>query len=145
MEYTGQRISIEEGERRYPENGQLRSHTFLFSLSRGRYIDAAVRGNLARFVNHSCTPNCRAVEEAGRIFIETIEPVSAGTELSYDYKLTLPEDWRDPSAQRRYACDCGSSGCRGTLLDLPTRKRAPRYDGGRGRRRHHPRVSGFVG
>jgi uncharacterized protein len=141
IEYTGQRISPEEGDRRYPENGQLRSHTFLFSLGSGRYIDAGVRGNLARFINHSCAPNCRAVEEDGRIFIETIEPVSAGTELAYDYKLTLPEDWRDTSARRRYACDCGSSGCRGTLLDLPTRKRAPRYDGGRGRHRHHPCVS----
>jgi SET domain-containing protein len=118
VEYTGQRITPEEGERRYPESGQKRSHTFLFSLSNGRYIDAGVRGNLARFINHACTPNCRAIEEAGRIFIETIEPVAAGTELTYDYKLTLPGDWRRASARRRYACDCGSSGCRRTLLDV---------------------------
>jgi SET domain-containing protein len=118
IEYTGQRISPEEGARRYPDNGTQRSHTFFFSLSDGRYIDPEVRGNLARFLNHACAPNCRAVEEAGRIFIETIKPVSAGTELTYDYKLTLPQNWKRASVRRRYACDCGSTGCRGTLLDL---------------------------
>ncbi len=126
IEYTGQRISPEEGDRRYPDTGQTRSHTVLFSLSNGRYIDAGVRGNLARFLNHSCTPNCQAVEDGGRIFIETIAPVPAGTELTYDYKLTLPDDWQDPSVQSQYACDCGSSACRRTLLDLPRRKRARR-------------------
>jgi SET domain-containing protein len=118
VEYTGQRISPEEGERRYPEHGQQRSHTFLFSLSSGRYIDAAVRGNLARFINHGCTPNCRAVEDDGRIFIESVRRIAAGTELTYDYKLTLPADWTRASARRRYACDCGSKACRRTLLDL---------------------------
>jgi SET domain-containing protein len=124
IEYTGQRISPEEGDRRYPDSDPTRSHTVLFSLSNGRYIDAGVRGNVARFINHSCTPNCRAVEADGRIFIETIEPIAAGTELTYDYKLTLPDDWHDPSVRRRYACDCGTADCRRTLLDLPRRKRA---------------------
>jgi SET domain-containing protein len=126
IEYTGQRISPEEGDRRYPDTGPTRSHTVLFSLSNGRYIDAGVHGNLARFINHSCTPNCRAVEAGGRIFIETIAPVPAGTELTYDYKLTLPDDWNDPSTRQRYACDCGTAACRRTLLDLPRRKRARR-------------------
>jgi SET domain-containing protein len=118
IEYTGQRITPEEGARRYPDTATSRSHTFFFSLSNGRYIDPEVRGNLARFLNHACTPNCRAVEESSRIFIETIQPVAAGTELTYDYKLTLPAHWKRSSVQRRYACDCGSVGCRRTLLDL---------------------------
>lgn len=118
IEYTGQRISPEEGARRYPDTGTERSHTFFFSLSNGRYIDPEVRGNLARFLNHACTPNCRAVEDEGRIFIETIKPVAAGTELTYDYKLTLPANWKRASVRRRYVCDCGSRRCRGTLLDL---------------------------
>ncbi|HLZ27138.1 MAG TPA: SET domain-containing protein-lysine N-methyltransferase [Chloroflexota bacterium] len=117
IEYTGQRISPEEGARRYPDTGR-RSHTFFFSLSNGRYIDPEVRGNLARFLNHACTPNCRAVEEGGRIFIETLKRVAAGTELTYDYKLTLPANWKRASVQRRYTCDCGSRRCRRTLLDL---------------------------
>jgi SET domain-containing protein len=124
IEYTGQRISPAEGERRYPEEGEQRSHTFLFSLSTGRYIDAGVRGNAARFINHSCSPNCRAIEEDGRIFIETLKAIAAGTELTYDYKLTLPADWTDLAAQQRYECDCGSPRCRRTLLDLPKGKRA---------------------
>jgi SET domain-containing protein len=124
IEYTGQRISPEEGDRRYPEEGDQRSHTFLFSLSTGRYIDAGVRGNAARFINHSCSPNCRAIEEDGRIFIETIKAIPAGTELTYDYKLTLPDDWNDPAALQRYVCDCGSAGCRRTLLNVPRKDRA---------------------
>ncbi len=126
IEYTGQRISADEADRRYPDTGQAPFHTVLFSLSNGRYIDAGVRGNQARFLNHACTPNCRAVEEDGRIFIETSEAVAAGTELTYDYRLSLPDDWRDPNVQRRYACDCGSIDCRRTLLDLPRRKRRAR-------------------
>ncbi len=124
IEYTGQRITSDEADRRYPEEGGTRSHTVLFSLSNWRYIDAGVRGNLARFINHSCTPNCRAVEEGRRIFIDTIVAVPAGTELTYDYKLTLPDDWQDPTTRQRYICDCGSPGCRRTLLDVPPRKRA---------------------
>ena len=73
IEYTGQRISPEESDRRYPDTDPTRSHTVLFSLSNGRYIDAGVRGNVARFINHSCTPNCRAVE-GGRAHLHRDDP-----------------------------------------------------------------------
>src|SRR5687768_10679939 len=60
IEYTGERISHDEADRRYDDAGMGRHHTFLFSVDRKTVIDAAVGGNDARFINHSCAPNCEA-------------------------------------------------------------------------------------
>ena len=78
-------------------------------------IDAAVGGNEARFINHSCEPNCDAVIDDGRIWIETIRAVAPGEELAYDYAYVL-EERHTPAAKRRYPCNCGSGRCRGTIL-----------------------------
>ena len=78
-------------------------------------IDAAVGGNQARFINHSCDPNCDAVIEDGRIWIETIRDVEAGEELAYDYAYVLAER-HTPAAKRRFPCHCGAARCRGTIL-----------------------------
>jgi hypothetical protein len=82
-------------------------------------IDAGVNGNDARWINHSCDPNCDAVVDGGRIWIETIRAIAAGEELAYDYALALEEP-HTPEAERRFPCHCGAASCRGTLL---TRKR----------------------
>ena len=94
-------------------------HTFLFSIDDEVTIDAAVGGNDARFINHSCDPNCDAVIEDGRLRIETIRDVMAGEELAYDYAYEL-EERHTPAAKRRYPCRCGAAKCRGTIL---TKKR----------------------
>ena len=72
-------------------------------------------GNSARFINHSCAPNCEAIEEEGRIFIETTRKIPAGGELTYDYNLVL-EERHTPAVKRAHACFCGARHCRGTLL-----------------------------
>ena len=64
-------------------------------------IDAAVNGNEARFINHSCDPNCDAVIDDGRIWIETIRDIEPGEELAYDYAYVL-EERHTPAAKRRY-------------------------------------------
>src|SRR5690242_18595937 len=69
IEYTGERISPQEADRRYDDGGMGRHHTFLFSIDSKTCIDAAVDGNDARFINHSCAPNCEAIDEKKRIFI----------------------------------------------------------------------------
>ncbi len=79
------------------------------------FIDAAVNGNDARFLNHSCDPNCDVVVEDGRLWIETIRDVRRGEELAYDYQHTL-EERHTPAAKRRFPCHCGSPRCRGTML-----------------------------
>lgn len=119
IEYAGERLTPDAADDRYPEDTDNRHHTFLFAIDDEIVIDAAVNGNDARFINHSCDPNCDAVVDAQRIWIETIRDVQQGEELAYDYAYVLPER-HTPSAKRRYPCSCGARKCRGTIL---TRKR----------------------
>ena len=76
---------------------------------------APLYGNAARFINHSCDPNCDPIVEDGRIWIEAIRDIPPGEELAYDYAFILPER-HSPAAKRRYPCRCGSAKCRGTIL-----------------------------
>ena len=116
IEYTGERLTDAESDARYPEDDTSGNHhTFLFSIGDDIVIDAAVGGNDARWINHSCDPNCDAVIENERLWIETIRDVKPGEELAYDYAYEL-EERHSPAAKRRYPCRCGSSKCRGTIL-----------------------------
>ena len=120
IEYTGEHISYDESDRRYDDAKMSRHHTFLFILDDEVIIDAAVGGNDARFINHSCDPNCDAVvDDDDRIWIETIRDVKPGEELAYDYAFVLKER-HTPAAKRRFPCNCGAKTCRGTML---TKKR----------------------
>jgi uncharacterized protein len=116
IEYLGERITHAEADRRYEIKGDDDGHTFLFIASRRTVIDAGVNGNAARFINHSCAPNCETVIEDGRVFIESIKRIKPGEELGYDYQLTW-ESTDDPVELALYACRCGAKRCRGTMLD----------------------------
>jgi SET domain-containing protein len=116
LEYLGERISHAEADRRYELKGEDDGHTFLFIASKRTVIDAGVNGNEARFINHSCDPNCETVIENGRVFIDAIRDIRPGEELSYDYQLTW-ESTDDPAELALYACRCGAKKCRGTMLD----------------------------
>jgi len=120
IEYTGEKIGNAEADRRYDDEAMKRHHTFLFILNSRTCVDAAYEGNEARFLNHSCDPNCEAVITRGHIWIESIREIPAGTELLYDYQY---EDDPKYTVQdlRFYACACGSPKCRGTIVK--TRKR----------------------
>ncbi len=124
IEYVGERISHAEADERYDEDAMAYPKTFLFTLDRQTVIDATVQGNESRFINHSCAPNCQAIIENGRIFIEALTDIPAGTELTFDYHLEYSgryrAEWRE-----RYACRCGSRSCRGTML-LPKKRRSRR-------------------
>jgi hypothetical protein len=115
IEYAGERLTPAEADARYPDQPNERHHTFLFAIDDDVVIDAAVNGNDARFINHSCDPNCDAVIEDGRIWIETIRDVAPGEELAYDYAYILDER-HTPAAKRRFPCRCGAANCRGTIL-----------------------------
>jgi uncharacterized protein len=115
VEYTGERLTPDEADARYPEVPGERHHTYLFAIDDEIVIDAAVGGNDARWINHSCAPNCDAVVEDGRIFIEAIRDIEVGEELTYDYAYQLTER-HSPAAKRRYPCHCGATSCRGTIL-----------------------------
>jgi SET domain-containing protein len=132
IEYTGERISHAEADRRYPEDGE-HPHVLLFIVDRRTVIDAGVGGNEARFINHSCDPNCEAVIEKGRVFIEAIRDIARGEELTYDYHLTR-DDADGPEIERLYPCNCGSLKCRGTMLRPPPRRRRNRQAAAAGSR-----------
>ena len=123
IEYLGERISHGEADARYEKKGDDDGHTFLFIASNRTVIDAAVDGNDARFINHSCNPNCETVIENSRVFIDAIRNIKVGEELGYDYQLTW-ESTDDPAELAMYACCCGAKRCRGTMLDKePTDQR----------------------
>jgi uncharacterized protein len=124
-EYVGERISQSEGDRRYDDEAMAHHHTFLFTVTSRTVIDAAVDGNDTRYINHSCAPNCEAVIEDSRVFIDALRPIPAGAELFYDYAYEREAD-AGPEDEARYPCRCGSTACRGTILAPPARKRRPR-------------------
>ena len=124
IEYVGERISHAEADQRYEDHDENDSHTFLFSVDRGLVIDAGVDGNDARFINHSCEPNCESVIEYRRVFIDALRDIEPGEELAYDYQIGR-ERGDPPNVDQIYACHCGSARCRGTML-WPPRRKPPR-------------------
>jgi SET domain-containing protein len=117
IEYTGERIDWPEALRRHPHDPADPHHTFYFSLDDGGHvIDAKVGGNAARWINHACDHNCEADEgKDGRVYIHALRELQPGEELFYDYGLVIDERYT-AKLKREYACRCGSSQWRGTLL-----------------------------
>jgi hypothetical protein len=115
IEYIGERISHEEADARYSELHANSPHTMLFTVNDDIVIDATRRGNSARWINHSCTPNCEIEDQDDRIFIEARRDIRPGEELTYDYNLQLGEP-HTKAAKRAHACFCGARRCRGTML-----------------------------
>ena len=125
IEYTGERVSHKEADRRYETNDPHDNHTFLFILDGRTVIDAGVAGNEARFINHSCEPNCESVIENNRIYIYATRTIEPGEELAYDYQIQR-EHGDPPNIDAIYGCCCGAPACRGTMLappELPKRRR----------------------
>lgn len=118
IEYTGERISPEEETRRYDDVAMERHHTFLFHVDEETTIDGAVGGSDARFINHSCDPNCESIDDDGRIFIHAIKTIHPGEELLYDYNFEFDEDDDADEITKRYVCHCGSPNCRGTIVNF---------------------------
>ena len=82
-------------------------------------VDGNAGGNFARYMNHSCEPNCEAETVEGtagtRVYINALHDIAVGEELTYNYGLTLDER-HTKKLKRQFACHCGSAGCRGTML-----------------------------
>ncbi|MDF1501760.1 SET domain-containing protein-lysine N-methyltransferase [Roseisolibacter sp. H3M3-2] len=125
IEYTGERITPEEGDRRYEEDGMGRHHTFLFTVDEETCVDGKKGGNESRYINHSCDPNCEAVIEDGRIWIYAKRSIQPGAELAYDYQYErTPQHTKED--EEFYRCLCGTAKCRGTILAPAKKTRAPR-------------------
>lgn len=84
IDYAGEKITVKASrkrERRYLARGEI----WCFKLNHRWAIDAAVGGNLARFINHACRPNCYSQVTDGTIWIRAARTIKAGEELTYNY------------------------------------------------------------
>ena len=127
IEYTGERISNREADRRYDDSRMKHHHTFLFTLDKKTVVDGAIAagGSVASFINHSCDPNCEAIIRGKRIFIHAKQDIYPGTELAYDYQYERTgED--DDELEKFYFCRCGADNCRGTIMKPPPKKKPAR-------------------
>jgi SET domain-containing protein len=117
LEYKGKLISWAVAQRRYERSAAEDGHTFFFDLDDGRVIDGAQGGNSARWVNHSCEPNCEAEQQGSRIFFQALRDIEPGEELFIDYRLFV-EGRKTLALKKLYACRWGAARCRGTMLAL---------------------------
>uniref|UniRef100_A0A915L7Q0 Uncharacterized protein n=1 Tax=Romanomermis culicivorax TaxID=13658 RepID=A0A915L7Q0_ROMCU len=110
IEYIGEIIRNEVAERReklYQENGR---GVYMFRLDHERVVDATMCGGLARYINHSCDPNCTTESiqlnnGESKIVIIACRPISEGEELCYDYQFDLEDD------TSKIQCLCGAPNC----------------------------------
>lgn len=129
IEYLGDRISHAEADARYEDHDPNDNHTFLFIVDKKTVIDAGVKGNAARFINHSCDGNCESVIEQSRVFIETTRVVEAGQELGYDYEIGREKDDHRTSMKSlpvAAARPSAAAPCCGRRSGLRRRSRRPR-------------------
>ncbi|KAL2758345.1 hypothetical protein ACRALDRAFT_1011064, partial [Sodiomyces alcalophilus JCM 7366] len=120
MEYTGEIITEEECENRMNSKYKKNDCYYLMSFDQNMIIDAT-NGSIARFVNHSCKPNCKMVKwivgcQPRMALFAGDQPIMTGDELTYDYNF-------DPfSAKNVQTCLCGEENCRGVLGPKPKEK-----------------------
>ena len=119
IEYKGERINWKEALRRHPHDPKDPNHTFYFTVDEDHVIDAGVGGNIARWINHSCEPNCEAelseVDGAMRVHIDALHDIRRGEELCYNYGLEIDARYT-VKLKQEFACRCGSECCTGTML-----------------------------
>jgi SET domain-containing protein len=118
IEYVGERITPADADTRYADGPSAQALVLLFTVDSRTVIDGGVNGNQARYINHSCEPNCESVTERRRVWIYALRDIEPGEELTYDYNLTGDDDIETQAAQ--YACHCGAASCRGTMYQIAT-------------------------
>lgn len=105
VEYKGKLIPAEEAYRL--EQDMTRTGIYTFWVGDEWAIDGLVEENTARYINHSCTPNCDYRVEGRRVLIYAGRDIASGEELTYDYSYSAEGE--------KVPCNCGSPGCRGCI------------------------------
>ncbi|XP_064257916.1 LOW QUALITY PROTEIN: histone-lysine N-methyltransferase 2B-like [Passer domesticus] len=110
IEYSGivvRSVLTDKREKFYDSKG---IGCYMFRIDEAEVVDATMHGSAARFINHSCEPNCYSrvihVEGHKRIVIFALRRILRGEELTYDYKFPIEE----PAA--KLPCNCGARRCR---------------------------------
>jgi hypothetical protein len=102
IQYIGERISKGESARRLSEG-----NAYIFDFNDRYHIDGKTLKNKARYINHSCEPNCEVCLTKRTIWIVALRDIRAGEELSYNYGYDA----------KQYRCQCGAKNCCGYILD----------------------------
>ena len=117
IEYIGEKILKREGDIRSEKrikkylNSKKTGSVYIFELNSKYDIDGSKRYNKARYINHSCDPNCEVEIKDGEIWISSIKKIKKGDELSYDYGYAFDkDDYKD------HVCKCGSKFCIGYII-----------------------------
>ena len=115
VEYRGEIIGNAMAEKREKQYEQTKiGSDYMIRIDHTSVCDATKQGNVARFINASCDPNCytQIVTLSGtkRIVVYAKRDISSGQELCYDYKFPIEYD-----EEKRIPCHCGSSECRGFM------------------------------
>jgi len=125
LEYAGRRIPKAQLVQEAAQGE--RSLTYVLNLDAELAIDGAEQGNEARYLNHCCAPNCEVYIFDETPYIYAMQDIPAGAELTFDYKLQSASSARISRALSRelFPCNCGASGCRGTLVAPQKKRTAP--------------------
>lgn len=117
IEYIGDKVSKKEGDKRSADrikkflNSNKTGSVYIFELDDKYDIDGSPLYNKARYINHSCEPNCEVSIEDGKIWISSIKHIKKNEELNYDYGYPFdPDDFRD------HVCVCSKKNCIGYII-----------------------------
>ena len=114
IEYVGQRLTKKQSSKRSDEildehkSDSSKGAVYIFEINSRHDIDGNVSYNTARLINHSCSPNCEAVNDKGHIWISSIRDIKKGEELTYNYGY-------DIDSYEEHPCRCGSKNCVGYI------------------------------
>ena len=122
IEYIGEKVTRKEGDKRSEKrlskylNSKSTGSVYIFELNSKYDIDGSPLYNKARYINHSCNPNCEVDIKKGKIWISSIKNIKEGDELSYDYGFEFDkDDYKD------YKCKCGNKNCIGFIISKDDR------------------------
>jgi hypothetical protein len=117
IQYIGEKVTKVEGDRRSAErikkflNKKNEGSVYIFELNKKYDIDGSPLYNKARYINHSCSPNCEVDIIKNEIWISSIKSIKKGEELNYDYGYPFDkEDFSD------HICLCNSKKCIGYII-----------------------------
>ncbi|MDC3172134.1 SET domain-containing protein-lysine N-methyltransferase [Pelagibacteraceae bacterium] len=128
IQYIGERITKREGDKRSAErirkylNKKNEGSVYIFELNNKYDIDGSPLYNKARYINHSCNPNCEVDIIKNEIWIVSIKKINKGDELSYDYGYPFDkEDYKD------HICKCGEKKCIGYIISQDDWKKYKKF------------------
>ena len=116
IEYVGEKITKAESDRRADiplkraKKNKKYGAVYIFELNKRYDLDGDVPYNTAKYINHSCNPNCETDIIRGRIWIIALRDIQKGEEISYNYGYGY-EDFQE------HKCECGADNCVGYILD----------------------------